>query len=72
MTTKSFLDSLNISLDSIVSFQEQQLHFTGVSLVNAKQIKSLEQVKETYLILDDKRLVFNLNTKQDCELLGIS
>ncbi len=72
MTTKSFLDSLNISLDSIVSFQEQQLHFTGISLVNAKQIKSLEQVKETYLILDDKRLVFNLNTKQDCELLGIS
>ena len=72
MMTKSFLDSLNISLDSIVSFQEQQLHFTGVSLVNAKQIKSLEQVKETYLILDDKRLVFNLNTKQDCELLGIS
>jgi len=72
VVTKRFLDSLHLTSDYKVSHEEQDCFFTGISLVNTKQIKNLERVKETYQILDDKRVAFNLNTKQDYELLGIS
>ncbi len=72
IVTKAFLDSLQITSNFLISFQGQQCFFTGISLVNAKKIKSVEQVKENHQILDDKRVAFNINTKQDCELLGIS
>jgi len=72
IVTKRFLDSLHPTSDYKVSHEGQDCFFTGISLVNAKQIKSLENVKETYQILDDKRVAFNLNTKQDYELLGVS
>ena len=72
IVTKGFLDSLHLKSDIHVSHEEQDCFFTGISLVNAKQIKNLERVKETYQISDDKRVAFNLNTKQDYELLGIS
>ncbi len=72
MVTKGFLDSLHLTSDYKLSYEGQDCFFTGISLVNAKQIKSLENVKETYQILDDKRVAFNLNTKQDYELLGVS
>jgi adenosylcobinamide-phosphate guanylyltransferase len=72
VVTKGFLDSLNLSLDFKVSHEGQDCFFTGISLVNAKQIKNLENVQETYQILDDKKVAFNLNTKQDFELLGVS
>ncbi len=72
VVTKGFLDSLHLKSDIHVSHEEQDCCFSGISLVNAKQIKNLESVKETYQILDDKRVAFNLNTKQDYELLGVS
>ncbi|KAG2473444.1 MAG: 5-deoxyadenosylcobinamide phosphate nucleotidyltransferase [Nitrosopumilales archaeon] len=72
VVTNEFLDSLHILSDYLISYNGKQCFFTGISLVNAKQIKNLNQVKETYHILDDKRVAFNLNTKQDYELLGIS
>ena len=72
IVTKGFLDSLHLASDYKLSHENQDCFFSGISLVNAKQIKSLENVKETYQILNDKRVAFNLNTKQDYELLGIS
>ena len=33
-------------------------------------ISSSENIDENYLIIDDKRVALNLNTKQDYELLG--
>ncbi len=72
VVTKGFLDSLHLKSDYKVSHEGQDCFFSGISLVNAKQIKSFENVKETYQILDDKRVAFNLNTKQDYELLGVS
>ena len=38
--------------------------------VNANKITSSENTNENYIIIDDKRVGFNLNTKQDYELLG--
>lgn len=70
--TKGFLDSLHLKSDICVYHDGQDCFFTGISLVDAKQIKNLNNVKENFQILDDKRVAFNLNTKQDYELLGVS
>ena len=34
------------------------------------EINSLENIEENYVILDDKRIALNLNTKQDYDLLS--
>lgn len=70
--TKGFLDSLHLKSDICVYHDGQHCFFTGISLVDAKQIKNLNNVKENFQIIDDKRVAFNLNTKQDYELLGVS
>lgn len=72
VVTKGFLDSLDLKSDIQVSYGGQLCYLSGISLVNSKQIKDLSNVKESYEILNDKRVAFNLNTKQDYELLGIS
>jgi adenosylcobinamide-phosphate guanylyltransferase len=72
LVTKGFLESLHLSSPYDVTHDDQRCHFTGISLINARKIKSPDQVTETYRILDDKRLAFNLNTKQDLELLGVT
>ncbi len=72
VVTNGFLNSLHLKSDIHVSYDGQDCCVSGISLVNAKQIKNLENVKETFQILDDKRVAFNLNTKQDFELLGVS
>ena len=72
VVTKGFLDSLHLKSDIPVMHEDQDCYFTGISLVDSKQITNLENVKENYQILDDKRIAFNLNTKQDYELLGVS
>lgn len=70
LVTHQFLTSLNIgSSDFTVNFNHQKCHFTGISLVNSKNIVSLEDVNENYVIVDDKRITFNLNTQQDYDLL---
>ena len=43
--------------------------YTGISIIDAKKIKNWNQIKENYHILNDKRIAFNLNTKQDYKLL---
>ena len=70
LVTKKFLESLHISSDYWINFENQQCCYTGISLVNAKNISTLENVSENFIIIDDKRIAFNLNTKQDYDLLG--
>ena len=72
IVTKEFLDSLNLTSEFMVTFNDQKCFFTGISLINTKKINNLTQTKETFQILDDKRVAFNLNTKQDYELLNAS
>lgn len=72
LVTKGFLKSLHLFSPYEVEHDSQACHFTGISLINAKKIKSLNKVIETYRIIDDKRIAFNLNTKQDFELLGVT
>lgn len=67
--TKNFLDSQKLSAEHSVIVDDKQCHYSGISIVNAKKINKLNFVKETFEILNDKRIAFNLNTKRDYDLL---
>ena len=70
ITTKAFQSSLNLEPECIVSFNEEDHVNTGISIVNASEIKNFDSVKEDYLIINDKRVCLNVNTKTDFELLS--
>ncbi|NWJ29423.1 NTP transferase domain-containing protein [Marine Group I thaumarchaeote] len=70
LVTNKFLTTLGIESDYSVNFDNQICHYTGISLVDSKKIFSLENLEENYIIIDDKRIAFNLNTKQDYDLLS--
>jgi len=70
LVTNKFLTTLGIESDYSVNFNNQKCHYTGISLVNSEKISSLENLEENYVIINDKRIAFNLNTKQDYELLS--
>lgn len=72
LVTKDFMHSLGLKSDYSVTFQNKECYYTGVSLVNAKEITNFDSVEEIYRILNDKRIAFNLNTKEDYELLDSS
>ena len=72
LVTKDFMHSLGLKSDYSVTFQNKECYYTGVSIVNAKEITNFESVEEIYRILNDKRIAFNLNTKEDYELLDSS
>ena len=70
LVTNKFLTTLGLESDFSVDFNGQICHYTGISLVNSEKISSLENLIENYIIIDDKRIAFNLNSKQDYELLS--
>jgi len=70
LVTNKFLTTLGIESDYSVNFDNQKCHYTGISLINSQKITSLETLKENFIIIDDKRIAFNLNTKQDYDLLS--
>ena len=70
LVTNKFLTSLGLESDFSVDFNDQTCHYTGISLVNSEQISSLENLDENYIIIDDKRIAFNLNSKMDYDLLS--
>ena len=71
LTTKSFQSSLNLDTECLVSLNGEDHIHTGISVVNASKIKNLDSVEEDYIIINDKRVCFNVNTKSDFESLGI-
>ena len=72
LVSKNFLNSLNLESDLLINYNDIECVYTGISIINADKIKNFNLVKETYIILDDKRIAFNLNTKKDYELLSSS
>jgi len=70
LVTNKFLKTLGIDSDYSVNFDGKKCHYSGISLVNAKKISTLEKVEENYMILDDKKIALNLNTKSDYDLLS--
>ena len=72
LISKKFLNSLGLKSNLLVKCDGVECIYTGISIINANKIKNLNTVKENYIILDDKRIAFNLNTKEDYELLNSS
>jgi len=70
LVTNKFLTSLGLQSDYFVTCDNQKCNYTGISLINASKINSSEKLNEHYVIIDDKRIALNLNTKEDYELLG--
>jgi len=70
LVTNKFLTTLGLKSNYSVNYDNEICHYTGISLINANKITTSENINENYIIMDDKRVAFNLNTKQDYELLG--
>ena len=70
LITKWFLKKLDISTNYEVRFQNQICNYSGVSMINSNEISNLENIKENFVILDDKRIAFNVNTQKDYGLLS--
>ena len=70
VTTKSFQNSLNLDPECITTLNDEDYAHTGISIVNASKISNLDSIEEDYLIIDDKRICFNINTKNEYDLLG--
>ena len=72
LVSKKFLNSLGLESNLLINSGGIDCVHTGISIINADKIQNLGPVKENYIILDDKRIAFNLNTKKDYELLSSS
>ena len=72
LVSKKFLNSLGLESNLLINYGDIDCVHTGISIINADKIQNLDPVKENYIILDDKRISFNLNTKADYELLSSS
>ena len=72
LVSSEFLNSLGLESNLLVKYDSVECAYTGISIINADKIKNLDSVNEDYIILDDKRIAFNLNTKEDYELLNSS
>ena len=70
LVTNKVLISLGLESDYFVNHDNQKCNYTGISLINANKINSAQNLHENYIIIDDKRIALNLNTKEDYELLG--
>jgi len=70
LVTKKFLKSLGLSSDYDITFENKLCNYTGISMINSQQISNLENVEVNFVIVDDKRIGFNINTKQDYDLLS--
>ena len=72
VVSKEFLNSLGLESNLLVKCDSTECVYAGISIIDASKIKNLNSVKENCIILDDKRIAFNLNTEKDYELLNSS
>ena len=72
LISKKFLNSLGLESSLLTNSNNIECTYTGISIINADKIKDSNLVNEDYVILDDERIAFNLNTKKDYELLSSS
>ena len=70
LVTDKLLSSIGTKSEYSIIHNNQKCNFTGISLIDSQKINSLENIEENYVILDDKRIALNLNTKQDYDLLS--
>ena len=69
LVRKSFLQSLGFDTEFLIKYNNEECAYTGISIIDPRQIKNMQYVTESYIILDDKKIATNLNTKKDYELI---
>ena len=72
LVSSEFLNSLGLESNLLIKYDNVECVYSGISIINADKIRNLNSIIEDYIILDDKRIAFNLNTKEDYELLNSS
>jgi adenosylcobinamide-phosphate guanylyltransferase len=70
LVSKELLNTLSLESNLLVKCGDVECVYTGISIINTDKIKDSNLVNEDYVILDDERIAFNLNTKEDYELLN--
>jgi len=70
LISTNFLNSLNLQSELVVKIENSDCVYTGISIINANKIANLNEIEQNYIILDDKRIAFNLNTNEDYRLLN--
>ncbi|MCY3854309.1 MAG: NTP transferase domain-containing protein [Thaumarchaeota archaeon] len=69
LVTNNFLAKFQTSNIYHIIFNDEKYFFTGLSIVNPRKIKDLHYINENYIILNDRRLLTNINTYQDYQSL---
>ena len=69
LVRKNFLQSLGLEAEFFVNWNNEECTYTGISIVDPTQIKNMQDVPESYIVLDDKRVAVNLNTQKDYDLI---
>ena len=69
LVRKNFLQSLGLEAEFFVNWNNEECTYTGISIVDPTQIKNMQHVPESYIVLDDKRVAVNLNTQKDYDLI---
>jgi len=75
LSSKEFLNSLGLESSLLVNSDNIECTYTGISIINVNKLGlgiGKKPVKEYHIVLDDKRIAFNLNTRKDYELLNSS
>jgi len=72
LISQRFLDTLSLKAEYSISYDGKECAYTGISIVNPKEILGIKEVRESYIVLDDKRVAINLNTKKDYDLFCIA
>ena len=70
VTSKKFLNSLGLESELVITHDNIECAYAGISIIDARKIKKCDSIIENHIILNDKRIAFNLNTKKDYELLN--
>ena len=67
ITEKNFVKSLGIRPSISFKFNDLDYCYSGVSIFNTSKIRYNENIKETYMILNNKEVAVNINEKDDLE-----
>lgn len=68
--SKDFLDLHHLKAEHEVIYENKHYSYSGISVVNPMKLHGMKEVNESYLVLDDERIAFNINTEEDYNLLS--
>ena len=72
LVTEGLLGTVGTRSEYSMIYNDRKCHPTGISIIDSRRISSIDSVSEDYVIVDDRRVALNLNTKDDYGLLGVS